>query len=65
MVSRFLSTLGSLTHSCSEFGNYFMSFQRGCLNSCRSGDCEGNPSLEEAQRDYREMLRPWKTPFVG
>ena len=65
MIRRFSSTLGRLAHSCSDFGNYFMSFQRRCINSGRSGDCEGIPSLEEAQRDYREMLHPKKIPLVG
>ncbi len=64
MIIRFFSTLGRLAHSCSEFGNYFMSFQRRCIKSGRSGDCEGNPTLREAQKDYREMLRSQKSPYL-
>ena len=65
MISRFFSTLGSLVHACSEFGNYFMSFQRRCFKTGRSGDCEGNPTLREAQKDYREMLRSRQFPYVS
>ncbi len=64
MIRRIFSTLGSLAHACSEFGNYFMSFQSRCFKTGRSGDCEGNPTLEEARRDYREMLRTQKSPFM-
>ena len=64
MISKFLNTLGRLAHACSEFGNYFMSFQRRCLKTGLSGDCEGNPTLREAQQDYRELLRSQKTPFM-
>ena len=64
MIRRFSGTLGRLAHTCSEFGDYFMSFQRRCSKSGRSGDCEGIPTLEEARRDYREMLRSQKSPFM-
>lgn len=64
MIRRFLSTLGSLAHSCSEFGNYFMSFQRRCYKSGRSSDCEGVPTLDEARRDYRKMLRSKNLLFL-
>ena len=56
-MNRFFATLGRLAHVCSEFGDYFMSIQRRCYKSGRSGDCEGIPTVEEARRDYREMLR--------
>ena len=59
------STLGRLAHACSEFGDYFMSFQRRCFKSGRSSDCEGNPTLREAQRDYREMLRSQNSHYIG
>jgi len=65
MIRRFSSTLGKLAHSCSEFGDYFMSFQRRCSKSGRSGDCEGNPTLEDARRDYREMLRSRHFPYIS
>jgi len=65
MISRFFSTLGRLAHTCSDFGNYFMSFQRRCYKSGRSGDCEGTPTLREAQKDYRDMLTTQTLPFVG
>ena len=55
MISKFSSSLGRIVHTCSEFGNYFMSSQRRCFKSGRSSDCEGNPTAEEARRDYREM----------
>ena len=64
MMRKFFGPLGSLAHTCSEFGNYFMSFQRRCFKTGRSGDCEGNPSLREAQQDYREMLRSQKSPYM-
>ena len=64
MISRFFRTLGSLAHACSEFGDYFMSFQRKCHKFGRRGDCEGNPPLEQARRDYREMLRSNKSPYM-
>ena len=65
MIRRFFSALGSLAHACSEFGNYFMSFQHRCFKSGLSGDCEGNPTLREAQQDYREMLRSQKTTLIS
>ena len=56
MISKLFSTLGRIGHTCSDFGNYFMSFQRRCLKSGQSYDCEGIPTLDEAGRDYREMM---------
>ena len=50
MISKFVSTLGRIGHTCSEFGNYFMSIQRRCF------DCEGNPTPEDAQKDFRAMM---------
>ncbi len=65
MIRGVFSTLGRLVHTCSDFGNYFMSFQRRCYKSGRSGDCEGIPTLEEARRDYREMLRSRHFPYIS
>jgi len=65
MISKFFSTLGRIGHACSEFGNYFMSIQRDCFKSGRSNDCEGNPTLADAQRDFQEMIRPKDSFFIG
>ena len=65
MIRGFFSTLGRLVHTCSDFGNYFMGFQRSCYKSGRSGDCEGTPTLQEAQRDYRDMLNSNTLPFIS
>ena len=65
MIHNFFSALGRIGHTCSEFGNYFMSFQRRCFESGRSNDCEGNPTLEDAQKDFREMMRPRHSTFIG
>ena len=53
-LSRMVRRIG---HSCSEFGHYFMSIQRSNCQGCPDCSCEDGPSIEEAQRDYREMLR--------
>ncbi len=50
MIGTFFSTLGRIGHTCSEFGNYFKSIQSRCF------DCEGNPTPEDAQRNFREMM---------
>ncbi len=57
MIGKFDSTLGRIGHTCSEFGNYFMSIQSRCF------DCEGNPKPEDDQRDFREMMH--SRPFGG
>ena len=64
MIGIFFNTLGRIGHTCSEFGNYFMSFQRRCLKSGLSSDCEGNPTPEEARSDYREMMRSRNRTFT-
>ena len=64
MIGKFFSTLGWIGHACSEFGNYFMSFQRNCLKAGRANDCEGIPTLEDARKDFREMMRPRSTPLL-
>ena len=65
MIRKFYSTLGLIGHTCSEFGNYFMSSQRRCFKSGRSKDCEGNPTPEEARRDFRAMMRSKYPTFLG
>ena len=65
MISGIFSILGRIGPTCSEFGNYFMSFQRRCFKSGRSSDCEGNPTPEDARRDFREMMRPRHSTFIG
>ena len=64
MIGKFFSTLGRLGHTCSEFGNYFLSFQRRCSKSGRSGDCEGNPTPEEARKDFQRMMRSRHSNFT-
>ena len=64
MIGKFFSTLGRIGHACSEFGNYFMSPQRNCFKFGGSNDCEGNPTLEDAQRDFREMIRPRHSTLI-
>ncbi len=44
-------------HSCSEFGHYFMSIQRSNCKGCPDCRCEEGPSIEEAQKEYRRILR--------
>lgn len=65
MISRYSYVLGRKAHACSDSGNYFMRFQRRCFKSGWSGDCEGNPTLREDRRDYREMVRSQKSIFIG
>ena len=64
MIGKFISTVGKLGHACSDFGNYFMSFQRKCIKSGRSSDCDGNPTTDEARRDYRAMMRSKYSNFT-
>ena len=56
MTSRFSRALHSVVHTCSHFGMFFMRLQSRCLNRGANGDCEGGPTADEAQRDYRRML---------
>ena len=63
MVSRFHSALGIIAHRCSAFANYFIGLQSRCFKSGRSEDCEGNPTLDEARSDFREMMRLRHRPF--
>ena len=51
------SALARITHRGSEFGNFFGGVQQRCLKSGRSIDCEGNPTADEARRDYIRMMR--------
>ena len=57
MTNRFYSALGSINQICSGFGHNFMSMQRRCVNPWRSDDCTGNPTPDEARRDFRQMMR--------
>ena len=57
MIRRFLNALGPIGHS--EFGNYVMSTRDRC------NDCEGNPTLDDARRDFREMMRSRHSTIVG
>ncbi len=53
-VTKFISRMA---HSCSDFGHYFIGIQNANCADCPDCRCEDGPSLEEAQKDYREMLR--------
>ena len=57
MRNRAFGALGGIAHMCSEFGGYFMSFQRKCLKTGRGADCEGQPTMNDARKDYRAMVR--------
>ena len=56
MTRRFSNTIHSVVHLCSSFGSSMMNLQSRCLNRRANGDCEGGPTPDEAQRDYRTML---------
>ena len=60
MLSKLFRALRWMGHACFEFGDYFMSFHRRCF---KSGRCEGNPTHEDARRDFRQMLRSRYTTF--
>ena len=64
MVGKFFRTLGRFGHTCSEFGSYFMNTQRGCFKSGRGNDCEGNPTVEEARKDFRATMRSRHSTFT-
>jgi len=64
MIGKIFNTLGQIGHRCSEFGNYFTNVHRDCLKSGRSNDCEGNPTPEEAQRDFRAMMHSRHSNFT-
>ena len=65
MIRRVFSALGPIVHTCSEFGHYFMSFQDKCFKPGRRTDCEGNPTLEDARKDFRAMLRVRHSTLIG
>lgn len=64
MTNKFIGALGRVAHRCSEFGDYFMSFQRKCIKTGRNSDCEGKPTLDDARRDYLAMMR-WRDSSFG
>ena len=64
MVGNFFRTLGRIGHTCSEFGSYFMNTQGGCCKSGRGNDCEGNPTVEEARKDFRATMRSRHSTFT-
>ena len=45
------------TNSCSGFGHYFMNVQSSNCRGCPDCRCEDGPSIEDAKRHYRTMLR--------
>lgn len=46
-----------IAHSCSGFGHYLMNVQSSNCRRCPDCQCEEGPSVEEAQTDYRAILR--------
>ncbi len=65
MIRRIFSTLGSLAHTCSGFARYFANVQSGYCHDCPDCRCEDGPTLEEARKHYREMLRSQKTTLIS
>ena len=57
MLHGFRRSFGTIAHACSDFGHYFMKLQHPCFESGKGNDCEGAPGIQEAQRDYRAMMR--------
>ena len=51
--SRMLHQLGRGT----GFGDYFANVQGSNCHDCPDCRCQDGPSLEEAQRDFRAMLK--------
>ena len=51
------SIVSRITHSCSGFGHYLMNVQSSNCSGCPDCRCGEGPSVEEAQKDYRGMLR--------
>ena len=62
MIGKFVGNLGRIGHACSDFGNYFMGFQRRCF---KTGRCDGNPSLDDARRDFNAMTRARDSALTG
>ena len=56
-VSRIVRTI---IHSCTDFGNYFTNVQSKNCGRCPDCRCGEGPSVQEAQQDYRAMLRSLK-----
>ena len=53
----FSRIVGRIAHSCSGFGRYFINVQSSNCSGCPDCRCEEGPSLEEALKDYRQLLR--------
>ena len=60
----FSRIVGRITNSCSGFGHYFMNVQSGNCQGCPDCRCGEGPSVEEAQKDYRAMIRFRYVPQV-
>ncbi len=58
------SIVRSITHSCSGFGRYLMNVQSSNCGGCPDCRCNEGPSVEEAQRDYRAMVRFTNVPQI-
>ncbi len=64
MVGKKFSPLGRIAHTCSEFGSYFANIQGDCAKSGKTNDCEGNPTPEDARKDFQNMLRTRHSNFT-
>ena len=65
MIPRGFSAVRSIAHTCSGFGSYLMHLQSDCLKRRGNGDCEGSPTAEEAQRDYKDRLLAYKKGLLS
>ena len=57
MMNSLFRVVKRVAHACSDFGTYYMTMQRRCLKSGVASDCDGMPSAQEAQRDYRAAMK--------
>ena len=65
MVGKLFSTLGRVCHTSSGFGDYFVRIQHRCLKSGRSSDCEGNPTMAEARKDFLATMPSKYSNLLG
>lgn len=65
MPHGFSRSLNSLIHVCTDFGMYLTTLQRQCSTADGVADCQGGPTVDEARKDYRWMVRPLPTSLIG
>ena len=53
----FLAALNNGIAACTGLGTYMMNLQRRCFGSKRPSDCDGNPSWDEARKDYHAAMK--------